>query len=557
VKEGEGSRQPAREDAFDDSHPTVYPRASSLFGGATGSGSPGLFVEVLANWGDKRIPLLSVSAPGRTNAVSRRAPNQRWILVWLALGAGLAVLLLFDSISTYFFVSRAIVIDRVKRDLTRISAQVEHKMQTQHPRTAPEIKTLLTSIEEEHEHLLWLDLRWPDGSLTVETSEHPNVTFGPGVGSRLRDHLEITTVTQTKAGEAVVGLFMIHARAGPHAMLPMSMSSMPPPGEDLAHQMAHEPFPILQVAMSMSAMNAEFWPIRRNLIIDCSAALALLTVSLLAVLRLRSYVRAKELEQQLQIARQVQQSLLLSGTSTSRHVQVAAECIPAWHVGGDFYDSFRAQCEDFALVLGDVSGKGVPAALLAGLIHGAVRSSNWTASAQQHEQACGRLNELLLERASGERYATMFWGYYDPASRCLRYINAGHCPPLLLHQGSNGMEATRLEEGGTVVGLLAAARYRQASVAIEPGDTLVAYSDGIAEANNPREEEFGEQRLLDVIQLNWSGSVEELRSKVLGSVREFAEGTPAADDLTLLIARFEGTAAEAGHQATESQLTAT
>jgi sigma-B regulation protein RsbU (phosphoserine phosphatase) len=108
-----------------------------------------------------------------------------------------------------------------------------------------------------------------------------------------------------------------------------------------------------------------------------------------------------------------------------------------------------------------------------------------------------------------------------------------------------------------VVGLLAEARYRQASVAIEPGDTLVAYSDGIAEANNPREEEFGEQRLLEVIRLNWSGSVEELRSKVLASVREFAEGTPAADDLTLLIARFEWTAAEAGHQATESQLTAT
>jgi serine phosphatase RsbU (regulator of sigma subunit) len=509
---------------------------------------------------------LSAPSTGRTNVVSRKAPTQRWIVVWLVLGAGLAVLLLFDSISTYFFVSRAIVVDRVKRDLTRTSAEVEHKMQVQHPRSEAEIKALLTSIEEEHEHLMWLDLRWPDGSLAVRTKDHPNVTFsGIDVGSRLRDHLEITTVMQTSGGEAVVGLFMIHAFVGPHAMPPMAMGSMPPgaamgpaPSRDgLAHQMAHEPFPILQVAMSMSSMNAEFWPIRRNLIIDCSAAVALLAASFLALLRLRSYVRARELEQQLQIARQVQQSLLLSGESTSRHVQVAAECIPAWHVGGDFYDSFPAQGEDFALVLGDVSGKGVPAALLAGLIHGAVRSSNWTASADQHEQACRRLNELLLERASGERYATLFWGFYDPASRRLHYINAGHCPPLLLHEGGNGLEVKRLEEGGTVVGLLPLASYHQASVAIEPGDTLVAYSDGIAEANNPQEEEFGEERLLEVIRLNWSGSVEELRSKVLTAVREFAAGTPAADDLTLLIARFEGTTADAGHQAMAGQLAAT
>jgi sigma-B regulation protein RsbU (phosphoserine phosphatase) len=119
------------------------------------------------------------------------------------------------------------------------------------------------------------------------------------------------------------------------------------------------------------------------------------------------------------------------------------------------------------------------------------------------------------------------------------------------------VEVTRLEEGGTVVGLLPQARYRQASVPIEPGDTLVVYSDGIAEANNPREEEFGEERLLEVIRLNWSASVQEIRSKVLEAVREFAAGTPAADDLTLLIARFEGTIAETGHQAAEEQLAAT
>jgi serine phosphatase RsbU (regulator of sigma subunit) len=506
---------------------------------------------------------LSTSPNGAPNnnaatVTSHRPPNRRWIIFWLILGAALAILLLVDSISTYFFVSHAIVLDRARRDLTRISAEVEHKMQLQHPSNQQEVKALLDSIVEEHEHLLWLDLDWPDGSLKVQTTGHPSVTFtGIDVHSRLREHLEIVTTTHTNTGDAVVAMYMIHAFAGAHSR-PHGPMDAPPPSEDqMAHHMDREPFPILQAAMSTSGMGAEFWPIRRNLIIDCSAALALLAAVVIAVLRLRNYVRARELEQQLQIARQVQQSLLFGGDSNSRHVQVAAECIPAWHVGGDFYDSFSTQSDDFAVVVGDVSGKGVPAALLAGLIHGAVRSSNWTASPEKHERACQRLNQLLLERASGERYATMFWGYYDPISRRLHYINCGHCPPLLLHQGKSGFEVTRLDEGGTVVGLLPAAFYHQASVAIEPGDTLVAYSDGIAEANNPREEEFGEQRLIEAVKLHWSTPVEELRDAVLESVRQFAEGVPAADDLTLLIARFEATPAERADLAEEAQLTAT
>ena len=517
---------------------------------------------------------MNVSENGRAQAATRRAISKRWLIVWMVLGAGLALLLLVDSIATYHFVSRAIVVDRARRELTRTASEVEHRMQVQHAASEAEVKELLTAISEEHEHLMWLDLRWPDGNITVRTKDHPTVSFaGMDVASRLRDHMEVVTTAPTSSGEAVVGIFMIHALAGRQPpMAPLAMGAMPhststppsgaampieaqskvdgPPG----HR-GHSPFPILEVAMSMSAVDAEFWPIRRNLIIDCTAAIALLLSTFLAALRFRSYLRAQELEHQLRIARQVQQSLLLSGSSTSQHVQVAAECIPAWHVGGDFYDSFRAHGEAFALVLGDVSGKGVPAALLAGLIHGAVRSSEWTASAEQHEQACRKLNELLLERASGERYATMFWSYYDPTGRRLHYINAGHCPPLLLRRNGNGVEVKRLEEGGTVVGLLPFARYRQSSEAIEPEDLLVVFSDGIAEANNSKEEEFGEERLLQVLRANYLSPVSELREKVLAAVREFAAGTPAADDLTLVIARFEGTP-EAGRQPAEAELAA-
>lgn len=493
----------------------------------------------------------------RAVGASRLALSERWIIVWLVLGAGLAILLLVDSIATYRFVSRAIVVDRAKRELARTAAEVEHRMQIQRPETEAQVRALLEAMTEEHEHLMWLDLRWPDGKWAVRTRDHTEISFaGIDVASRLRDHLEIVTAAPTSAGEAVVGMFMIHAMGGPLARLPLAAGPMPPgmsmsmpsgapgagsppkPGEP-PQRRSHPPFPILQVAMSMSSVDAQFWPIRRNLIIDCSAAVALLFATFLAAQRFRSYIRTQELEQQLNIARQVQQSLLLSGSSSSRHVEVSAECIPAWHVGGDFYDSFRAQGEAFALVLGDVSGKGVPAALLASLIHGAVRSSDWTASGARHEEACSNLNELLLERASGERYATLFWSYYDPAGRTLNFINAGHCPPVLLRRNGSGIAVKRLEEGGTVVGLLPFARYHQSSEVIEPGDLLVVFSDGIAEANNPREEEFGEQRLLEVLRGNFTLPVAGIREKVLAAVREFAAGTPAADDLTLVVARFE------------------
>ena len=110
--------------------------------------------------------------------------------------------------------------------------------------------------------------------------------------------------------------------------------------------------------MSMKEVNAQFWPIRRNLIIDCTAAIALLVSTLVAGLRFRSYVRAQELERQLQLARQVQQALLPTTRKVSERVEVAAVCVPAWQVGGDFYDTFSVNEDDLALVLGDCPARG-------------------------------------------------------------------------------------------------------------------------------------------------------------------------------------------------------
>ena len=172
--------------------------------------------------------------------------------------------------------------------------------------------------------------------------------------------------------------------------------------------------------------------------------------------------------------------------------------------------------------MGDVSGKGVPAALLMGVIHGAVRSSLWFESATRHESESQQLNRLLCERASGERYASMFWCYHNPAARSLSYVNAGHCPPLLARRNGSGVEISSLNVGGPVLGALPEGRYEQAKVEVSAGDILVMYSDGLVEAANSRGEEYGEGRLREVLATVNEKSADDICRAILNSLAAFS-----------------------------------
>jgi serine phosphatase RsbU (regulator of sigma subunit) len=141
------------------------------------------------------------------------------------------------------------------------------------------------------------------------------------------------------------------------------------------------------------------------------------------------HYRGKQLEGQTELARQVQTDLLPAGGAAIENLDFAAACVPAWQVGGDFYDVFSAGDARIAIVLGDVSGKGLPAAVVAGVLLGAVRASSWTAGSGEHEASSRRLSELLRTRTSLERFASLFWCYYESESQLLRYVNAGHLPP--------------------------------------------------------------------------------------------------------------------------------
>jgi phosphoserine phosphatase RsbU/P len=151
--------------------------------------------------------------------------------------------------------------------------------------------------------------------------------------------------------------------------------------------------------------------------------------------------------------------------------------------------------------------------------------------------AVGSINRLVYEASSSNRYATFFYGQYSPAEGRFDYVNAGHNAPMLFHRSSSANTLVRLEPGGTVVGLLEDAQYLQGSVRLRPGDVLVAFTDGISEAMNLDDEEWGEERLMEAIQTARGASAEELLKHLFEAATRFAGAAPQHDDMTLVVLR--------------------
>jgi serine phosphatase RsbU (regulator of sigma subunit) len=295
----------------------------------------------------------------------------------------------------------------------------------------------------------------------------------------------------------------------------------------------------VQVALYQDSLSAPFARLRRNALVSASAALTLLVALSLIAARAGAYLRGEQLEAQMDLARQVQRDILPSAGTGPLGIDFAAECLPAWQVGGDFYDVVSLPGGRVSFVLGDVSGHGISAALLMGLIHGAMSNPPWAATDDPPDRAAARLNDLLLTKSSGERFASLFWCSYDPASHLLHYVNAGHLPALWLRRSMNGTwEVERLTEGGPVLGLLAAPAYRTVSVSANEGDLLVLFSDGVTEAPNSRDEQFGEERVIAVAQQGPDRPARAICDAILSAVRTFTGDRPTPDDQTLLVVRL-------------------
>lgn len=272
-------------------------------------------------------------------------------------------------------------------------------------------------------------------------------------------------------------------------------------------------------------------PVETNLIVNGAAALALLGAVGVIAARTRYLHRAQSWEQQLQQGRAVQTQLVPAHGADVANVAIAAEFLPACEVGGDLYDVFPASDGRVAFAVGDVSGKGLPAALLMGLIHGAVRSNPWYRDAMAHESFAQGLNDLLYGRTAAAKFASLFWGSYDPETARLSYVSAGHCPGFVVRND----RVERLDSSGPVLGVLKQSRYAQVSVDFEPGDLLVLYSDGIIEAVNEKDEEFGEARLASVLRSCAGSTATETRESILSEYRRFLGKLSPDDDVTLLV----------------------
>jgi serine phosphatase RsbU (regulator of sigma subunit) len=268
-------------------------------------------------------------------------------------------------------------------------------------------------------------------------------------------------------------------------------------------------------------------------------ALAVEAASILDNARLVEYERQRQrLEQEISIARDIQQALLPRGFRDFPHLTVSGTNIPCLSVGGDYFDVFPMSEDRTAFLIADVSGKGIGAALLTTMLQGAL--SGMTMGAHP-ERVFNHINNFLCEHSEVGKYATMFFGVLGRDGH-VDYINAGHPSPLLLRGGELAEPFT---EASYPVGLVPGAEFKTACVTLESGDTLILFSDGVSEAADPDDELFGVPRLRESLAGRHDAPLDDLQKAVFDSVEKFTRGASQADDITLLLVRYRATAQSA------------
>jgi sigma-B regulation protein RsbU (phosphoserine phosphatase) len=252
-------------------------------------------------------------------------------------------------------------------------------------------------------------------------------------------------------------------------------------------------------------------------------------------------VGEERLRRELALAAEVQRRLLPDGAPEAPGLDLAGACEPARGVGGDYYDFLELGGGCTGIAIADVSGKGVSAALVMSSVHAYLRSQTIAEDARPASglgDVVARVNLLLCRSTAASTYVTFFYAQYDAATRRLDYVNAGHNQPLVVRPGSGEVRA-RLAAGGPVLGVFESPAFEQGTIDLEPGDVVVAYTDGVTEALDRDGEEFGEERLIETIEAVAGRPAGEIRDAVIERVGAWAAGAAQHDDLTLVIARAE------------------
>src|SRR6266853_3770452 len=253
----------------------------------------------------------------------------------------------------------------------------------------------------------------------------------------------------------------------------------------------------------------------------------------------------ERLERELQVASEIQQRFQPATAPQVTGYELQGISFPCYEIGGDYYDFIQRADGRMVVALGDVSGKGTAAALLMSSLHAAVH-----AQMDMHNslvKTIGAVNRYLVESIPANRFVTLFYAELEPKSGALAFLNAGNNPPLIVHSGGT-ME--QLAPGGLPLGIMSNADFREGRTQLHYGDVLVIYSDGVSEACNPAGEEFGPTRLYEVVARNLDASAGGIRDRIESALTKFCQGTPAADDITLVICKRLAESAEVAAAAT-------
>ena len=250
-------------------------------------------------------------------------------------------------------------------------------------------------------------------------------------------------------------------------------------------------------------------------------------------------IERERLEREQQVASEIQQRFLPASAPIVTGYELQGISFPCYEIGGDYYDFIQRDDGKLVVALGDVSGKGTAAALLMSSLHAAIH-----AQADIHNslvKTISAVNRYLVDSIPANRFVTLFYAELDPKNGALSFLNAGHNPPLIVHTGGT-ME--QLASGGLPLGIMPNADFREGRTKLYPGDVLVIYSDGVSEAVNPAGEEFGPTRLYEVVARNLDASAGGIRDRIESALTKFCQGTPAADDITLVIVKRLAEAAD-------------
>ena len=246
----------------------------------------------------------------------------------------------------------------------------------------------------------------------------------------------------------------------------------------------------------------------------------------------RETMEKAKMEQEMRIAAEIQQALLPRAGHSGAFFRAAASSLPCRSIGGDFYDYVDLATGGFGFALGDVAGKGPPAALLSAMMQGIFAAQ--AAASDTPCQTITRVNLALYKRGIESRFVTLMYGTLEPDGR-LTYCNAGHNPPLVF--GRSGVK--RLEVGGPIVGLFEGARFEEETVTLAPGDILVVFSDGVSEALSAGGDEYGEERIIAVASKHAGAAPADLVQALFADVRAFSKGAPQSDDITAMVLRYQ------------------